>query len=146
MIRITNDHGQKEIFLNIYQRIYSSTFDDIQYIPNSQRSVGNQVRIYLENVLSGYKTNHLLSPANNNSKRSRGNYFYFTLGDGAGEWNILEKGVYKYTISNSGVSSETQNNVMDSGLFHIINSDTFEDEYINETEIVIPAVTVYKPS
>ena len=41
---------------------------------------------------------------------------------------------------------KTDEFLLDSGLFHIYNNDTFDDAYINQPSIDILTVKSYKPS
>ena len=48
-------------------------------------------------------------------------------------------------MSAKSISIADKINVLDSGLFRVINNVTFEDKYFDADEQVIPTNIVYKP-
>ena len=150
MITISTKYGRKDFFVNVFQNRYSVGVNVQQYTHDSQHQelLTDRYTMFLENVLTGYKTEMELKYVSSNS---RGAYFYFTLGDGTGgSWNISGLGTYKYSIHNmstvGGLNYSDKLIELDSGLFHIFNAETFTDSYITPDVEVIPTTIAYKPS
>jgi len=144
MIRLSTEFGRKVIFANVNMNNSSTSLISEQYLPNSQHTKykDSLYRLYVKNILTKAEVSINLTYE---SKNVRGAYFSFEMGrDGL---EVTEPGTYEYTInamSESGMKEKIFE--LDRGLFHIFNSDTFEDNYINPSATTIPAVKVYKPA
>jgi len=150
MITLNTEYGRKDFFVNVFKNVYSTGVSTQQYTPNSHHEELQTTRytMFLENVVTGYKTDMELKFVSSNS---RGAYFYFTLGDGTGgSWLISDVGMYKYSIHNmstgGGINYADKLIELDRGLFHIYNNDTFTEQYITPDVETIPRTVVYKPS
>ncbi len=144
MIRLSTEFGRKVIFANVNMNNSSTSLITEQFLPNSQHTKyqDTQYKLYVTNIVTNEEVSVNLTYE---SKNIRGAYFSFEMG-GSG-LNVTELGTYKYTInamSESGMKEKIFE--LDRGLFHIFNSDTFEDNYINPSATTIPAVKVYKPA
>lgn len=144
MIRLSNEFGRKFIFANIYNNNESTSVSTTQYLHNTQHTKYKdaQYKIRVTNIVTEAEVEAILTLED---KNVRGAYLSFVMG--VSGLNVTELGTYKYTIyamSSAGMQEKVFE--LDSGLFHIFNSDTFEDNYINPSATTIPAVKVYKPS
>jgi hypothetical protein len=148
MIRLSNKYGRKVIFANIYKNNESTSVSTTQYLPNSQHTKykDTQYKIRVTNIVTKTEKEGFLTLE---GKNERGAYFSFLMTSDilAGNLIINELGTYKYTIYAMGDAGKQEKIYeVDRGLFHIFNSDTFEDNYINPSATTIPAVKVYKPA
>ena len=144
MIRLSTEFGRKVIFANVNMNNSSTSLISEQYLPNSQHTKykDSLYRLYVTNIVTKAEFSINLTYE---SKNVRGAYFSFEMGKDGLE--VTEPGTYEYTInamSESGMKEKIFE--LDRGLFHIFNSDTFEDNYINPSATTIPAVKVYKPA
>tara|TARA_R110001599_G_scaffold347011_1_gene572878 strand:+ start:20836 stop:21279 length:444 start_codon:yes stop_codon:yes gene_type:complete len=147
MIQINNTIGTKSLFLNVFKSVKSVSVSTTQYTHESlhTRLLSDRYKLFVTNQLTSSVSSVYLTFVSSNS---RGAYFTFEFNtQGSDKLQLTELGTYTYEVYNMSAkaSPSDQINVLDSGLFRIINNVTFEDKYFNADEQVIPTNIVYKP-
>tara|TARA_R110000824_G_scaffold211046_1_gene396943 strand:- start:130 stop:576 length:447 start_codon:yes stop_codon:yes gene_type:complete len=148
MIQINNTIGTKSLFLNVFKRVVGNSVSTTQYTHESlhTRLLSDRYELYVTNQLTSAVSSVYLTFVSSNS---RGAYFTFEFNTQALEkLQLSELGTFTYEVYNmsaKSISIADKINVLDSGLFRVINNVTFEDKYFDADEQVIPTNIVYKP-